>query len=142
MKRYLIPILIILVLTSGLVVSCAPDLPEEEEETLFALAHEAGYGWGYQLTAENKDRTDIFWTPPDKVDKVQKLYPKVNILDFYIPKGYWKIEDVANAQFPDGTPFNNKQKEQAIEANNWGFYSGFLQGSHDCLEGKPDRYLP
>ena len=143
MKRYLILILLgILVLTSGMVVGCAADLPKEEEETFSALAYETGYGWGYSLTAENKDRTDIFWAPPDAVDEAQKLNSQVNIRDFYIPKGYWTMEDVANAHFPDGTPFNDKQKKQVIEANNWGFYSGFMQGSHDCLEGKPDRYLP
>ncbi|GAH65747.1 unnamed protein product, partial [marine sediment metagenome] len=112
MKRYLIPILLILVLASGLWVSCAADLPKKEEETFFALAYETGYGWGYWLTAENKDRTDIFWTPPDKVDEAQKLNPQVNIRDFYIPKGYWTMGDVANAHFPDGTPFNDKQKKQ------------------------------
>ena len=142
MKQYFIPVLIILLLASGLTVGCAPDLPKEEEETFFALAYETGYGWGYWLTAENKDRTDIFWTPPDKVDDAQKFNPTVNIRDFYIPKGYWTMEDVANTHFPDGTPFNDKQKKQAIEANNWGFYSGFMQGCKDCLEGKPDRYLP
>ncbi len=69
MKRYLILILVAtLVLSSGLWVGCAPDLPKEEEETFFALAYETGYGWGYWLTAENKDRTDIFWTPPDKIN--------------------------------------------------------------------------
>jgi len=142
MKRYPIIILLILVLTSGVVAGCAADLPKEEDETFFALAYETGYGWGYWLTAEDKDRTDIFWTPPDKVDDAQKFNPQVNIREFYIPKGYWTIEDVANAHFPDGTPFNNKQKEQAMEANNWGFYSGFMQGCQDFLEGKPDRYLP
>lgn len=143
MKRYLIPILLaILVLASGVMIGCAPDLPKEVEETFYALAYEAGYSWGYQLTAENKDRTDLFWASPDKVDDAQKLNPNVNIRDFYIPKGYWAIEDVANACFPDGTPFNDKQKKQAMEANNWGFYDGFIQGSHDCLDGKPHRYSP
>jgi len=143
MKRYLIPILIaILVLASGLWVGCAPDLPKEENDTFFALAYQTGYSWGYWLTVEDKHRTDIFWTPPDRVDEAQELYPQLNIRDFYIPKGYWTIDDVANAQFPDGTPFNDKQKKQLMEANNWGFYSGFMQGSKDCVEGKPDRYLP
>jgi len=142
MKRYLIPILMVLLLASGISIGCAPDLPKEEEETLFALAYEVGYAWGYWLTAENKDRTDLFWTPPDKVDEVQKLYPQVNIRDFYIPKGYWTLEDVANTHFPDGTPFNDKQKMQAVEAYNWGFYDGFFEGVHDYLDSKPYRFGP
>lgn len=135
-------IIVALILAMAGIVGCAPDLPKEEEGTLYALAYVTGYEWGYLLTAEDKDRTDLFWTPPDRVDEAQKLYPEVNIRDFYIPKGYWTIEDVANVHFPDGTPFNDKQKKQAMEANNWGFYDGFLQGCHDCLEGKPARYLP
>jgi len=123
-------------------VGCSPDLPKDAEETFYALAYEAGYSWGYQLTAENKDRTDLFWTPPDKVDEAQKFNPNVNIRDFYIPKGYWTMEDVANARFSDGTPFNYKQKKQAMEANNWGFYDCFMQGCDDCLKGKRHRFLP
>ena len=141
MKRYLILILVtIFVLASGLVVGCAADLPKEKQEELYALGYLDGYDWGYWLAAENKDRTDLFWTAPDKVDEVQKLYPQVNIRDFYIPKGYWTIEDVANAHFPDGTPFNDKQKKQAVEAYNWGFYDGFFEGGHDYLDGKPYRF--
>jgi len=140
MKRYLMILLAILILTLGTVVGCAADLPKEVEETFFALAYEAGYSWGYELTAENKDRTDLFWTPPDKVDDAQKVNPQVNIRDYYIPKGYWTMNDITNARFPDGSPFNEKQKQQAMDANNWGFYSGFLQGCDDCLEGKPNRY--
>lgn len=142
MKRYLIPILLLLVLASGTTVGCTPDLPEETKETFYALAYEAGYSWGYWLTAENKDRKDLFLTPPDKVDEAQKFNPKVNIRDFYIPKGYWMIDDVANAHLPDGTPFNDKQKRQAMEANNWGFYDGFLQGVDDCLKGRRYRFGP
>ena len=111
-------------------------------EMLYASAYMAGYSWGYELTAENKDRTDLFWTPPDKVAEAQKFNPQVNIRDFYIPKGYWTMEDVANAHFPDDTPFNDKQKKQAMEANNWGFYDGFIEGGHDYLDGKPYRFGP
>lgn len=131
----------ILMMTS-VVAGCAPDLPKEEEETFYALAFVTGYEWGYLLTAEDKDRTDIFWTPPDSVDVAQEVNPQVNIRDFYIPKGYCTMEDVTNAHFPDGTPFNNKQKKQVMEANNWGFYDGFIQGCHDFLEGKPRRFSP
>ena len=141
MKRYLI-LVALLVLASGLWIGCAPDLPKEEGETFFALSNDVGYGWGYWLADEDKDRIDIFWTPPDRIDEAQKFNPKVNIRDFYIPKGYWTLEDVANAQFPDGTPFNDKQKKQAMEAYNLGFYSGFMQGSKDCVEGKPHRRFP
>lgn len=156
MNQYFIPILAILVLASGLVVGCGQksktpispspeqgsDLPKEKEETLFTLAYEAGYSWGYFLMAENKDRNDLFWTPPDRVDAVQKLHPRDNIRDFYIPKGYWTMEDVANAHFPDGTPYSDKQKKQAIEANNWGFYTGFMDGGKDWLKGEPYRRFP
>lgn len=142
-KRYFILLLIVLVLTlgAGTVAGCSDNLPEKTEENFFALAYEAGYSWGYQLTEENKDREDLFWTPPDKVDEAQKFNPKVNIRDYYIPKGYWTMGDVGNAQFLDGTPFNDKQKKQALEANNWGFYSGFMRGSKDYLEGKSPAYL-
>ena len=142
MKRYLIPIIIILVLTSGLWIGCASNLPEEINEQLFVMGNDVGYGWGYSLVAENEDRRDLFWTPPDKVDDAQKFNPKVNIRDFYIPKGYWTMNDVADSHYPDGTPFNDKQKKQAMEAYNWGFYSGFMQGCDDYREGKPDRSIP
>ena len=142
MKRYLIPIIIILVLTSGLWIGCAPDLSEEINEQLFVMGNDVGYGWGYSLVAENEDRRDLFWTPPDKVDDAQKFNPKVNIRDFYIPKGYWTMDDVADSHYPDGTPFNDKQKKQAIEAYNWGFYSGFMKGCDDYREGKPPHDIP
>jgi len=142
MKRYLIPILAVSLLVSGMGIGCAPDLPKEEEETFYALAYMTGYDWGYWLTAEDEFRTDLFWTPPDKFDEAQKFNPQVNIRDFYIPKGYWTMEDVADIQFPDGTPFNDKQKKQVMEANNWGFYDGFFEGVHDYLDGKSYRFGP
>ena len=142
MKRYLVPIMIILVLASGLIVGCASDLPNEIYNQLFILGNDKGYGWGYGLTTEDKDRTDIFWTRPHAVDEAQKFNPKVNIRDFYIPKGYWTMEDVANTHLPDGTPFNDKQKKQAMEAYNLGFYTGFMDGSEDTLKGKPHRRFP
>ncbi|MFC1962539.1 hypothetical protein ACFLWB_00860 [Chloroflexota bacterium] len=141
MRRHLISIITLMV-TSGLVIGCAPDLPKEVGGSIYALAYEAGYSWGYDLTAEDRDRKDLLWTPPDKVDDAQKFNPKVNIRDFYIPKGYWTIDDVANARFPDGIPFNEKQKKRVMEANNWGFYAGFMQGVEEYLEGKPDRRIP
>ena len=137
-----IAIILSLIVAMAGIVGCAPDLPKEEEGTLYSLAYVTGYEWGYLLTAEGKDRTDLFWTPPDSVDVAQEVNPQVNIRDFYIPKGYWTMEDVANTHFPDGTPFNDKQKKQAMEAYNWGFYNGFMQGCDDCIEGKPARYLP
>lgn len=142
MKRSLIPALTILVLASGLVIGCAPDLPEEEGDRIYALAFEAGYSWGYDLTAEDRDRKDLLLTPPDKVDEAQGFNPEVNIRDFYIPKGYWTIDDLANARSPDGIPFNEKQKKQVMEANNWGFFTGFMLGAEEYLEGKPDRRIP
>ena len=142
MRQYLIPILVgVVVLASGLV-GCVPDLPEKEKTQLFALGNDVGYGLGYWLIFKDKDRTDLFWTRPDAVEEAQKFNPKVNIRDYYIPKGYWTEDDVANTHFPDGTPFNDKQKKQAIEAYNWGFYSGFMKGCDDCMEGKPDRRFP
>ena len=143
MKRYIIPILmVVLGSVLGVVVGCAPDLPEKEKVQLFAIGNDVGYGWGYFLTAEDKDRTDLFWTRPHAVEEAQKFNPKVNIRDFYIPKGYWTMEDVTNTHFPDGTPFNDKQKQQAMETYNWGFYTGFMDGSEDYLEGKPHRHIP
>jgi hypothetical protein len=142
MKQYLIPILAVLALALVTAIGCTPDLPKETEETFYTTAYQAGYSWGYQLTAENKDRKDLFWTPPDKVDVAQEVNPQINIQDYYIPKGYWTTKDVANAQFPDGAPFNEMQKKQAIEANNWGFYDGFLQGVDDYLKGKGYRFGP
>ena len=93
MKRYPMLIMMVILTLSFVSMGCAPDLPKEIEETFFALGYEAGYSWGYELTAEKKDRTDLFWTPPDKVDYAQKLNPNVNIRDFFIPKGYWTMED-------------------------------------------------
>lgn len=142
MKRYLTLILAGSMVLASVVAGCAPDLSKKDIEMFYASGYENGYDWGYWLTAEDKDRTDLFWTPPDKVDEAQKFNPQVNIQDFYIPKGYWTIEDVANARFPDGTPFNDKQKKQAVEANNWGFYDGFSKGAHDYLDGKRHRFLP
>ena len=147
MKRYLILILAILVLASGLTVGCAPDLPEEIYDHLFILGDDKGYGWGYWLTAEAEKQgshmaliADLI--PPDKVDEAQKLNPEVNVRDFYTPKGYWTLEDVADTHLPDGTPFNDKQKKQAMEAYNWGFYNGFMDGSEDALKDKPHRRFP
>ena len=134
------PILIVLVLTLGAIVGCAPDLPAEEDEAFYTLGYETGYSWGYWLTAEDKDRADLFWTPPDKVNDAQEVNPQVNVRDYYIPKGYWTFESVADARFPDGTPFNDKQKTRAMEAYNWGFYDGFLQGVDDYLEGRSYRF--
>ncbi len=148
MKRYLIPIILaILVLASGLWIGCAPDLPKEIYDQLFVMGNDNGYGWGYWLTAEAEKQgiLEAFITnliPPDIVDEVQKLNPKVNIRDFYTPKGYWTMEDVADTHLPDGTPFNDKQKKQAMEAYNWGFYTGFMDGSEDALKGKPHRRFP
>jgi len=139
MKRYLVSILLaILVMALGVLTSCnEAALPEKEKEQFYSLGYDVGYGWGYRLIDEDKDRFDLLWAPPDTVDVVQESNPQLNIRNFYIPKGYWTMEDAADAHFPDGTPFNEKQKEQAIEAYNWGFYDGFMQGSEDCLEGKP-----
>jgi len=141
MKRYfmVLVVIVVLMLPLGMVMGCAPDLPKEEDDAIFTCGYEDGYSWGYWLTAEDSHRKDLFWTPPDKVDDAQKFNPKVNIRDYYIPKGYWTIDDVANTHFPDGTPFNDKQKKQWMEAYNWGFYSGFKQGCDDCIEGKPSH---
>ena len=138
MRRYLIPIVAILMLASGLVVGCAADLPENEQEVWFSSGIMYGYSWGYWLTFEDPD-LPILWTPPDKVDEVQQLY-ETDIRKMYIPKGYLTMEGFSDAHFPDGTPYNEKQKGQAVESYNWGFYAGFRQGSEDCLDGKPNRY--
>jgi len=142
MKRYLILFLMLLMLVSGITAGCTPDLPKESKDTFYVIAYETGYSWGYDLTMANKNRQDLFWTPPDKIDQAQQVNPTINIRDFFIPKGYWTMDDVADMHFPDGTPFNDKQKRQVIEANNWGFYDGFLQGVDDYLKGKPYRFGP
>jgi hypothetical protein len=120
-------------------IGCAPGLPKEDNDTAFTLGYEDGYSWGYSLTFEDSNRKDLFWTPPDKVEDAQKFNPKINIRDFYIPKGYLTMDGADNLHFPNGTPFNDKQKEQWIEAYNWGFYSGFKQGCDDCISGKPSH---
>ena len=141
MKRYIMMLILIaaLLLALGMVIGCALDLPKEEHDSIFTSGYEDGYSWGYWLTSEDSHRKDLFWTPPDELDDAQKFNPKVNIRDFYIPKGYLTMGDVANLHFPDGAPFNDKQKEQWVEAYNWGLYSGFMRGSKDYMEGKPSH---
>jgi hypothetical protein len=116
-------------------------LSENERSEWYSSGAEAGYSWGYWLTFEDPNGL-ILWTPPDKVNAVQKYYPGANIRDAYIPKGYLTESDVADAHFTDGTPYNSKQRRQATEAYNLGFYDGFCLGSDDCLSGKPNRYSP
>ena len=141
MKRYLIPILLaILVLASGALVGCAAGLPEDETFSWYAMGDMEGYQCGHWLAVTDKDYPAL-WITPDRVDKVQQLY-ETNIREVYIPKGYLTMEDFANAHFTDGTPYNNKQKEQALEGHNWGFYDGFCQGVDDGLHGRPSRYYP
>ena len=86
MSRYSMPpvVFVILLLTLGMAISCAPDLPKEENDKTFTIGYENGYSEGYWLTAEDSHRKDLFWTPPDKLDEAQKFNPKVNIRDFYI----------------------------------------------------------
>jgi len=140
MHRYtIIFVAAITVLTSGIMIGCAPDLPKEVNDATFTSGYEDGYSLGYSLTVEDSHRKDLFWTPPDKVEEAQKFNPKINIRDFYIPKGYLTMNDVASLHFPDGTPFNEKQKEQWAEAYNWGFYSGFRKGCDDYIKGKPSH---
>lgn len=108
-KQYLIPVIIIMVLAlaSGPTVGCdAPDLPKEMYDQLFIVGNDKGYGWGYWLAFEAEGQgthialiADLI--PPDRVDEFQKLNPEVNIRDFYTPKGYWTLEDVANMHLPD-----------------------------------------
>ena len=134
------PILLaLLVSASGLLVGCA-GLPEDERFSWYAMGDMEGYQCGHWLAVTDKDYPAL-WVTPDRVDKVQQLY-KTNIREVYIPKGYLTMGDFANAHFTDGTPYNKKQKKQALEAHNWGFYDGFSQGVDDGLHGRPSRYHP
>jgi hypothetical protein len=136
-------ICVMLVFLTVVLLRCdiSPDLSKKEKDTFYAFAFETGYSWGYQLIYENRGH-DVFWTPPNRVTEAQKLNSQINIRDYYIPKGYWTKDDIAPMHFPDGTPFNNKQKQQVMDVNNWGFYDGFMAGSDDCLKHKPQRFSP
>lgn len=143
MKLYLFTILAILVMSLGLQVACDTEagLSDDDKTEWFSMGHSPGYSWGYYLTRDNPNQK-FFWTRPDRVDDVQKLYPDINLRDYYIPKGYRTLDSFADTHFPDGTALNSKQKKQAMESYNWGFYSGFNDGAMDCLDGKPDLYTP
>ena len=128
MKRYLIPVVAILVLASGLPLGCGvfdPDLPQEDKNFLSFDGFQVGYSWGYFAPVD----APVYWVPPDRVEPFHR--------ELYIPKGYLTMEHFANACFPDGTPWNQKQKRQAVEAYNWAFYAGFCQGVDDNLHDRP-----
>ena len=127
---------------SGIIAGCSADLPKEEGQAFIIRGFSEGYSQGYSLMAEGKNKSELFLTPPDQVDDAQKSNPMVNIQDHYIPKGYWTLDDVADSRFPDGTPFNKKQKEQAIRAYNWAYYSGFIKACDDYVEGKSIPLIP
>lgn len=144
MKRRIVAVLLAVLVLVTLAAGCgdtSSGLTKEELAEFYTTGNGDGYSWGYWLTSEDPNGP-ILWTPPDKVDDVQKFYPNSNIRDMYIPKGYLTEYDVAGAHFPDGTPYNSKQKRDATEAYNLGFYDGFCQGSDDCLHGKPNRSFP
>ncbi len=126
-------------LVSVSALDCQADLPDDIYDDVYYLGYDTGYGWGYYLILEDEDRTDIFWTRPHAVEAAQEYNPELVIRDYSIPKGYWTTADLKEAHLPDGTPFNKKQKEQVMEAYNWGFYLGFMDGGNDCLAGEPDR---
>jgi hypothetical protein len=127
MKRFFITI-VSLILVSVVLVGCVQDLPDVEKEQFNSLGFMEGYTCGYWAAAET---SEIWWISPDRVEEIAKNNPK--ILDGYIPMGYFTMEDVSNAHFPDGTPYNEKQKKTAIKEYNWGFYEGFHKGCMDYL---------
>jgi len=104
----------------------APDLPQKDKDTFSLMGFEVGYSWGYW----NPQDVPVYWVTPDKYEPFHR--------ELYIPKGYWTTENVTNLHFPDGTPLNDKQKRQAMEAYNWMFYAGYCKGAQDRVEGKPD----
>ena len=133
MKQYLILILAILTTTLGLTISCtafAPDLSQKDKDTFSFMGFEVGYSWGYW----NSLNAPVYWVTPDKYEPFHRK--------FYIPKGYWTMEDVADTHFPDGTLFNEKQRRQAMEAYNWMFYAGYCRGAQDRVQGKPYSCKP
>ncbi|MCJ7655484.1 MAG: hypothetical protein MUO97_09365 [Dehalococcoidia bacterium] len=103
----------------------ATDLPQKDKDTFSLMGFEVGYSWGYW----NPQDVPVYWVTPDKYESFHR--------QLYIPKGYWTMEDMANVNFPDGTPLNEKQKRQAMEAYNWMFYAGYCRGAQDSVQGKP-----
>ena len=119
MKKYITPLLLVIfIVVLGLQVACSPSLPEDEKEVWFNLGHFDGRSRGQVATSEN---WEVYWVSPDRVQEFQQ--------DFHIPKGYLPIEHFATARFPNGGPYNKKQKKQACEAYNWGFFYGFYNGA-------------
>jgi len=118
------------------VLGCSPALPDDERELFYFTGFTEGYSKGYVMAADNPK---LWWITPDKIDKIAKT--NTTVRDSYIPKGYWTMEDLANAHFSDGTPYNRRQKETILEGYNWGFYSGFRKGVDDFLEGKPPIHI-
>lgn len=114
----LIPLLLSLIALIFIYTACSPGLPKEEEQVWFNLGHFDGRSWGDSAAAGN---WKVFWVSPDKVQDFQR--------NDYIPKGYLPVDDFATAHFTDGTPYNGKQKKQACEAYNWGFFYGFYRGA-------------
>jgi len=119
-------------MNSGLLSGCdifEPDLPKNELNVYGVMGYEAGYSWGYYNPLTMK----VFWVTPDKYEPSQR--------QFYIPKGYLTLENFTKAKLPDGTPYNEKQKKQAMDTYNWLFYKGYCDGAQDNLHGKPDKTL-
>jgi hypothetical protein len=96
----------------------SPGLPEEDTLAWYACGYGDAYSLGVIARMEN---WPVYWVDPDHVNDINKQY--------YIPRGYMTEEDVANLHFPDGSPYNRKQKKQALEQYNWGFYFGFRDGA-------------
>ena len=119
MKKTITPLLLVIfIVVLGLQVACSPSLPEDEKEVWFNLGHFDGRSWG-QAAADGNWK--VYWISPDRVQEFHR--------DSYIPKGYLPVEHFANARFSEGKPYNEKQKEQACEAYNWGFFYGFYHGA-------------
>ncbi len=118
MKKIPLLLLVISIVILVLQAACSPGLPEDEKEVWFNLGHFDGHSWG-QVAADGNWK--VYWVSPDMVQEFQ--------LDSYIPKGYLPVEHFADAHFPDGKPYNEKQKKRSREAYNWGFFYGFYSGA-------------
>ncbi len=107
-----------LVFVLGVQVACSAGLPRDDEEEWYTMGYSEGVSRGRVAEIMNES---VFLVEPGRTEDFQ--------MDFYIPKGYLSVDDLVSAHFTDGPSYNEKQKKQACEAYNWGFYAGFLFGA-------------
>lgn len=117
-KLQILLLLTTLVFVFGAQVACSAGLPRDEEEEWYTMGYSEGVSQGRVAEIVN---ANVFLVEPGRTEDFQ--------MDFYIPKGYLSVETLADAHFTNGPPYNEKQKKQACEAYNWGFYAGFYYGA-------------